>query len=135
MLKGLNDFINEDKVPYDFGEFVEMFKKAGYDLNKIVKELKDEYRVTLKPCKITGRYNESETALEMCVNNTPFHKVTNSHNVKQILSDIVEGLAHVPVQSYLNSQEYRKQQLLNDAKARASGFKDQADLTKAYYEK
>lgn len=135
MLKGFRDFVNEDKVEYDFDSFVEVFKKGGYDLNKIVSDLKEDYNVTLKPCTIIGRYNESELGLEMCVEETSFQKIYNSHDAKKILSDIFNGLANLPKQSYFESREYKQKKLLDDAKARASGFKDQSDLTRAYYEK
>ncbi len=134
-MKGLSDYIKEvvgsvDNLP----EITAVLQPAGYSVEKICTELRENYNTTLKEATEFER-NEEYDILIMLVNGKEYHRFYIYKDANQIMSKIVEGLKKIPVSSYFHSEQHKAHKSLRDASARASEFKDAGDMARAYYEK
>jgi hypothetical protein len=130
-MKGLKEYLQ--KKESDFPYASKILNKAGYSIEKICKDL-EEYNTTLVEKIEYSIRNEEMPVLIMLKHGQEYHRFYFD-TAEDILSRIVKGLTKIPSTSYYESDEYKLQKELNDAKARASGFKNSGDMTKAYYEK
>ena len=135
-MKGLNDYIKEvagsaDNLP----KITKILQPAGWSVEMICKELKSGYNTTHKEAIEVSNRNESFDVLIMQKYGVEYHRFYISRDANEIMNNLLEGLKKIPLGSYFDSPEYKQERELQDAKARASGFKNSADLTKAYWNK
>ena len=138
-MKGFNDFVKKTNTPKNlFPILSQIFDNSEYSLELVLQDLKESYKTVLKEETVAGGYNEICDAIVMYDLNQKKYNwfvISKSNKFSEILSLIQKGLKKSPVQDYLQSSEYREEQDLSNARARAAGFKDSGDVTKAYYEK
>lgn len=134
-MKGLKDFMSEKPV-HNFPILNPTLEKVGYSIKKVLEELEKEYKVILVETTKQGQYNSIENIISMrTLEGKEFYWFCISSNGIDNLNNIIRGLQDVPVQSYYDSKAYRTEKTLRDARAKASGFKDSSDMTRAYYDK
>lgn len=133
-MKGLNDYIKELNSPsISLQKTTELLSKAGYSIDKVLQDLK-QYNTELTEVPEVSPKNEVYTVLIMSKYGQEYHRFY-FNNANEILQGIVKGLQKIPNTSYFDSPAHKLKREMDDAKARASGFKDSADLANAYYNK
>jgi len=98
-MKGLIDYIREvagsvNNLP----KITAVLQPAGYSVEKICTELKQNYNTTLKETTEFER-NEQLDILIMSVNGKEYHRFYIYKNADDIMFKIVEGLKKIPVSS------------------------------------
>lgn len=134
-MKGLSDYIRDVAGSVDNLPKITAILQPEFSIEKICKELKENYNTTLKEGIEISCRNETFDILILLINGQEYHRFFFYKSAGDIMSNIVEGLKKIPVSSYFQSEEYKTHASLKDASARSSGFKDAGDMTKAYYEK
>ena len=133
-MKGLEDYIKElNSPPISLQKTTELLFKAGYSVDKVLQDLK-QYNTELTEDTEASSKNEICSVLIMSKYGEGYHKFY-FNNANDILQGIVKGLQKIPDTSYFDSPAHKLKRKIDDAKARASGFKDSADLANAYWNK
>lgn len=133
-MKGLNDYIKEqDKSNCDFKQSRKLLSAAGYSIDLIQEDLK-EYSTIITEELSWSVKNEPYYEIIMSAFGKEYHRFY-FNSAEDILKNITQGLRNIHTVSYFDSPEYKFHKEMQDAKARASGFKDFGDMTRAYYEK